>query len=66
MESLRVRMAQMFHPGAYADDVVAKNAERISAMSKTRSHADLNRDRWIQSPECWPLHHRTAKVQVVT
>ena len=24
-----------------------------------RSYADLNRDRWIQSPECWPLHHRT-------
>ena len=19
----------------------------------------MNRDRWIQSPECWPLHHRT-------
>ena len=33
-------------------------------MSTTRSHADLNRDRWIQSPECWPLHHRTAACHV--
>ena len=22
-----------------------------------RPRADLNRDRWIQSPECYPLHH---------
>ena len=28
-------------------------------MQTTRPRADLNRDRWIQSPECWPLHHRT-------
>ena len=25
-----------------------------------RSRADLNRDRWIQSPECKPLHHGTS------
>ena len=24
-----------------------------------RSHRDLNSDRWIQSPECSPLHHGT-------
>ena len=23
----------------------------------SRPRADLNRDRWIQGPECWPLHH---------
>ena len=28
-------------------------------MLKLRSCADLNRDCWIQGPECWPLHHRT-------
>lgn len=25
----------------------------------SRFHWDLNSDRWIQSPECWPLHHGT-------
>ena len=25
-----------------------------------RFHRDLNSDRWIQSPECWPLHHGAA------
>ena len=33
------------------------SAKRRNAQA--RSYADLNRDRWIQSPECWPLHHRT-------
>ena len=26
---------------------------------RNRPHADLSRDRWIQSPECQPLHHET-------
>ena len=26
---------------------------------KMRSHRDSNSDRWIQSPECSPLHHGT-------
>ena len=26
--------------------------ERIEDAEGMRSHADLNRDRWIQSPEC--------------
>lgn len=32
---------------------------RLSPQSwaRQRPRADLNRDRWIQSPECWPLHH---------
>ena len=29
------------------------------AQESKRSRADLNRDRWIQSPECYPLHHGT-------
>ena len=37
------------------------SAKRRNAQA--RSYADLNRDRWIQSPECWPLHHRTDCVQ---
>ena len=24
-----------------------------------RSYRDSNSDQWIQSPMCWPLHHRT-------
>ena len=28
----------------------------------SRPRADLNRDRWIQSPECWPLHHEAIRV----
>ena len=30
---------------------------RIKKQQGIRPRADLNRDRWIQSPECWPLHH---------
>lgn len=28
-------------------------------LKRDRSHRDLNLDRWIQSPECSPLHHGT-------
>ena len=27
-----------------------------------RSRADLSRDCWIQSPECWPLHPEAIRV----
>ena len=29
---------------------------------RLRPRADLNRDRWIQGPECWPLHHEAIHV----
>ena len=29
-----------------------------------RPRADLNRDRWIQSPECEPLHHETRYLEL--
>ncbi len=29
-----------------------------------RSCADGNRNRWIQGPECWPLHHRTTVIKL--
>ena len=32
---------------------------RNPTSARPRSRADLNRDRWIQGPECWPLHHET-------
>lgn len=31
-----------------------------SVAQRARSHRDSNSDRWIQSPECSPLHHGTA------
>ena len=31
-----------------------------------RFHRDLNSDRWIQSPECLPLHHGTKLYKSVT
>ena len=52
--------------GCARDSIVVKQAVQASPnrmhqrIRGKRSHADLNRDRWIQSPECWPLHHRTA------
>ena len=34
-----------------------------TALTDTdRTRADLNRARWIQGPECWPLHHETILV----
>ena len=30
---------------------------RCEALSNSRPRADLNCDRWIQSPECQPVHH---------
>ena len=30
---------------------------RTGGAQGKRPRADLNRDRWIQSPECYPLHH---------
>ena len=30
------------------------------SAQRDRFHRDLNSDRWIQSPECSPLHHGTA------
>lgn len=31
-----------------------------SVAQRARSHRDSNSDRWIQSPECSPLHHGTS------
>ena len=33
---------------------------RCKLVHRTRPRADLNRDRWIQSPECQPLRHEAA------
>ena len=39
---------------------LAPSSQRTSVPpSGSRPRADLNRDRWIQGPECWPLHHET-------
>ena len=35
---------------------MAMNADRC----KMRFYRDSNSDRWIQSPKCSPLHHRTS------
>ena len=34
------------------------------SLSQTRFHWELNSNRWIQSPECWPLHHGTNKTML--
>lgn len=39
-----------------------KNIFCARGKKETRSYWDSNSDRWIQSPECWPLHHKTAYV----
>ena len=31
-----------------------------TAGKRKRPCADLNRDCWIQGPECWPLHHKAT------
>ena len=36
-----------------------RRTPRCPRKARVRSYADVSRDRWIQSPECWPLHHRT-------
>ena len=42
-------------------DLAAKaRAHKDNSLRSHRSRADLSRDRWIQSPECWPLHHETT------
>ena len=33
---------------------------RAERREKERPCADLNRDCWIQGPECWPLHHKAT------
>ena len=33
----------------------------VSSASNMRPRADLNRDCWIQGPECWPLHHEAVQ-----
>ena len=35
-------------------------ATRRTQRKERRPCADLNRDCWIQSPECWPLHHKAT------
>ena len=30
-----------------------------------RPRADLNRDRWIQGPNCYPLHHEAGCNRVI-
>ena len=41
-------------------DLAARaRAHKDNPLRSHRSRADLSRDRWIQSPECWPLHHET-------
>src|SRR4029434_7916279 len=43
------------------------STEHISHLTQTpRSYRDLISDRWIQSPECYPLHLRTVSSFEVT
>ena len=43
-------------PGMFGIDETPA-LEKLRMLREKRPRADLNRDRWIQSPECWPLHH---------
>lgn len=50
------------------DHICVKQANTFSPVptrtikcSPARSHRDSNSDCWIQSPECWPLHHGTNR-----
>ncbi len=45
------------------DHAIVDAKARWAWHRKTRSYADLNRDRWIQSPEYQPLHHRTNRTE---
>ena len=36
-------------------------AKQRTRAKQPRPCADLNRDCWIQGPECWPLHHKATE-----
>ena len=40
-------------------------SDALAPMLRNRPHADVNRDRWIQGPDCQPLHHEAGQTPII-